>query len=62
MIYYSSGIIWETCKSNGNRWRGLNSREINIIEEGYQKYIRELQIEKDPSHRVLLEPKLEVGI
>ncbi|XP_035721159.1 vacuolar protein sorting-associated protein 13-like isoform X2 [Vespa mandarinia] len=60
MCIASSGIIWETCKSTGSRWRGLNAREINIIEEGYQKYIRELQIEKDPSHRVLLEPKLEV--
>ncbi|XP_047359322.1 vacuolar protein sorting-associated protein 13 isoform X3 [Vespa velutina] len=60
MCIASSGIIWETCKSTGSRWRGLNAREINIIEEGYQKYIRELQIEKDPSYRVLLEPKLEV--
>nr|XP_050858456.1 intermembrane lipid transfer protein Vps13 isoform X2 [Vespula vulgaris] len=60
MCIASSGIIWETCKSGGNRWRHLNTREINIIEEGYQKYIRELQIEKDPAHRILLEPKLEV--
>ncbi|KAI4489144.1 hypothetical protein M0804_004642 [Polistes exclamans] len=60
MCIASSGIIWETCKSIGSRWRFLNAREVNIIEEGYQKYIRELQIEKDPPYRVLLEPKLEV--
>ncbi|KAI4501433.1 hypothetical protein M0802_003310 [Mischocyttarus mexicanus] len=60
MCIASSGIIWETCKSIRSRWRFLNAREVNIIEEGYQKYIRELQIEKDPPYRVLLEPKLEV--
>ncbi|KAK2581118.1 hypothetical protein KPH14_007937 [Odynerus spinipes] len=60
MCIASSGIIWETRKSIGNRWRSLNTREVNIIEEGYQKYMRELQIEKDPPYRVMLEPKLEV--
>ncbi|KZC12683.1 Vacuolar protein sorting-associated protein 13A, partial [Dufourea novaeangliae] len=60
MCIASSGIIWETSKSVSHRWRGLGTREVNIIEEGYQKYIRELQIEKDPPQIVMLEPKLEV--
>lgn len=60
MCIASSGIIWETRKSIGNRWRALNAREVNIIEEGYQKYMRELQVEKETPYRLMLEPKLEV--
>ncbi|XP_076380466.1 vacuolar protein sorting 13C isoform X3 [Megalopta genalis] len=60
MCIASSGIIWETSKSAAHRWRGLNTNEVNIIEEGYQKYIRELQIGKDPSQKLILEPKLEI--
>ncbi|KAK9299460.1 hypothetical protein QLX08_007488 [Tetragonisca angustula] len=56
----SSGIIWETRKSVSHRWRGLSTREVNVIEEGYQKYMRELQIGKDPVQKAVLEPKLEV--
>ncbi|XP_043520214.1 vacuolar protein sorting-associated protein 13 isoform X3 [Frieseomelitta varia] len=56
----SSGIIWETRKSASHRWRGLSTREVNVIEEGYQKYMRELQIGKDPIQKAVLEPKLEV--
>ncbi|CAK9800782.1 Intermembrane lipid transfer protein Vps13, partial [Anthophora quadrimaculata] len=56
----SSGIIWETRKSITHRWRGLSAKDVNIIEEGYQKYMRELQIGKDSMQRVMLEPKLEV--
>ena len=60
ILLCSSGIIWETRKSNGNRWRALNIREVGVIEEGYQKYIRELQIDREPPFRIMLEPKLEV--
>lgn len=60
ILLFSSGIIWETRKSITHRWRGLSTREVNVIEEGYQKYMRELQIGKDPMQKMLLEPKLEV--
>ncbi|OAD52957.1 Vacuolar protein sorting-associated protein 13A, partial [Eufriesea mexicana] len=56
----SSEIIWETRKSITHRWRGLSTREVNVIEKGYQKYMRELQIGKDPTQKILLEPKLEI--
>ena len=59
-LLFSSGIIWETRKSVSHRWRGLSTREVNVIEEGYQKYMRELQIGKDPVQKAVLEPKLEV--
>ncbi|XP_012537324.1 vacuolar protein sorting-associated protein 13 isoform X2 [Monomorium pharaonis] len=60
MCIASSGIIWETRKSLGGRWRALNAKEVNTIEEGYQRYIRELQIGKDADYRMMLEPKLMV--
>ncbi|XP_011874480.1 PREDICTED: vacuolar protein sorting-associated protein 13C isoform X2 [Vollenhovia emeryi] len=60
MCIASSGIIWETCKSLGGRWRALNAKEVYAIEEGYQRYIRELQIGKDADYRMMLEPKLMV--
>lgn len=44
------------------RWRALNNREVCLIEEGYQKYLMELQIDKATHYRVYLEPKLEVCI
>ncbi|XP_015584675.1 vacuolar protein sorting-associated protein 13 isoform X2 [Cephus cinctus] len=58
MCIASSGIIWEARK--GNRWRALNTREVDLIEEGYQRYMREIQIAKDPTYRIILEPKLEI--
>lgn len=60
LLSFSSGIIWEIRKSINHRWRSLSTREVNLIEEGYQKYMRELQIGKDPMQKVVLEPKLEV--
>lgn len=60
LLFFSSGIIWEIRKSINHRWRSLSTREVNLIEEGYQKYMRELQIGKDPMQKVILEPKLEV--
>ncbi|XP_011259018.1 vacuolar protein sorting-associated protein 13 isoform X2 [Camponotus floridanus] len=60
MCIASSGIIWETRKSLGGRWRALTAKEVNAIEEGYQRYIKELQIGKDADYRVMLEPKLMV--
>ncbi|XP_026298323.1 vacuolar protein sorting-associated protein 13 isoform X3 [Apis mellifera] len=60
MCIASSGIIWEIRKSINHRWRSLSTREVNLIEEGYQKYMRELQIGKNPMQKVILEPKLEV--
>ncbi|XP_018341629.1 PREDICTED: vacuolar protein sorting-associated protein 13C isoform X1 [Trachymyrmex septentrionalis] len=61
MCIASSGIIWETRKSIGGRWRALSAKEVNAIEEGYQRYIKELQIGKmDADYRIMLDPKLMV--
>ena len=42
------------------RWRALSNREVGLIEEGYQRYMRELQVDKETFYRVSLEPKFEV--
>ncbi|XP_076625592.1 vacuolar protein sorting 13C isoform X3 [Colletes latitarsis] len=60
MCIASSDIIWETSKSAAHRWRGISTKDVILIEEGYQRYMREFQIGKDPPHKVMLEPKLEV--
>ncbi|XP_043479643.1 vacuolar protein sorting-associated protein 13 isoform X2 [Leptopilina heterotoma] len=60
MCIASSGIIWENRKTVGGRWRALDSREVGLIEEGYQRYMKEVQVDKETHYRVMLEPKFEV--
>lgn len=60
MCIASSGIIWEGKKSPSGRWKALSDREVFLIEEGYQKYMMELQVDKESAYRVALEPKFEV--
>lgn len=59
-MFYSSGIIWEVGKSKEGRWRALSNREVCLLEEGYQRYHREIQIDKQTPYRIQLEPKFEV--
>lgn len=57
----SSGIIWETRKSTTGRWRAMNNQEVFLVEEGYKKYLMELQVDKESAYRVALAPKFEVN-
>lgn len=43
-----------------HRWRALSTREVVLIEDGYQRYMREIQIRKEVPQKMILEPKLEV--
>ncbi|XP_034937793.1 vacuolar protein sorting-associated protein 13 isoform X2 [Chelonus insularis] len=56
----SSGIIWETRKTIGSRWKPLVDREVALIEDGYQRYIKEAQVGNDPPYRIMLDQKLLV--
>lgn len=47
----SSGIIWETCKMTGRRFKPLNPKESIIIEAGYQRYLT--AVEKDEEGKLL---------
>jgi len=60
MCIASSGVIWETRKSLGGRWQPLEIKIADAIEEGYQRYIKELQADEIANYRILLEPKLMV--
>ncbi|XP_058806498.1 intermembrane lipid transfer protein Vps13 isoform X2 [Phymastichus coffea] len=60
MCIASSGIIWEGKKLPTGRWKALSDREVFLIEQGYQKYMMELHVDKETAYRVALEPKFEV--
>ena len=47
-------------KSINGRRRALNAKEINAIEKGYQRYIRELRIGKMDMDYRMLDPKLMI--
>jgi len=54
-FYIIIQLIREMHKSIGNRWRALSVKEVNAIEEEYQRYIRELQIGKmDADYQIIL--------
>lgn len=54
-----SGIIWESCKFSGSRFKQLNQRESTHIENAYQHYIVKTEDKSDVS-RVTIDGKLEV--
>ena len=51
----SSGVIWETRKLNGSRFKQLTMSDGLLMEEAWEKYNRELQIGNTPN------PRLKVG-
>nr|CAD7395131.1 unnamed protein product [Timema poppensis] len=56
----SSGVIWETRKTNSKRFKPLSVKDCQLIEEAYQRYTSELQMNKQSSGRVVIEDSLEV--
>ncbi|XP_063230011.1 intermembrane lipid transfer protein Vps13 isoform X2 [Bacillus rossius redtenbacheri] len=58
----SSGIIWETRKLNGRRFRPMVSKDVDVIEEAYQRYLSEKQVAGGASvSNVTLENNMEVN-
>nr|CAD7454577.1 unnamed protein product [Timema tahoe] len=56
----SSGVIWETRKTNSKRFKPLSVKDCQLIEEAYQRYTSELQMNKQASGQVVIEDSLEV--
>ncbi|XP_069674534.1 intermembrane lipid transfer protein Vps13 isoform X2 [Periplaneta americana] len=56
----SSGIIWETCKSNKQRFKPLSVKDCQAIEEAFVRYNMELSVGKTVSSKVVIDPKTEV--
>lgn len=61
-LCYSSGVIWETCKSNKQRFKPLSVKECLAVEEAYERYNMELAVGKVVSPRVVVDSKTEVNI
>lgn len=59
--HYYVGIIWESCKINGRRYKQLAARESIQIENAYQQYLM-----KEPNYseidlgRIVIDNKIEV--
>ncbi|KAK9701873.1 SHR-binding domain of vacuolar-sorting associated protein 13, partial [Popillia japonica] len=56
----SSGVIWETCKSQGRRYKQLSHRESNNIEEAYQLYKKKKVLSEEDLGRCVVDAKTEV--
>lgn len=48
-IFFSSGVIWETKKLSGSRYKPMTQKECDLIEVSYIRYTRMLAIgESEP--------------
>ncbi|XP_049842368.1 LOW QUALITY PROTEIN: intermembrane lipid transfer protein Vps13-like [Schistocerca gregaria] len=56
----SSGVIWETCKWNGRRFKPLSVRDGASLELAYQRYLQEAAVGQQPPTSVLVDGKVEV--
>lgn len=52
----SSGIIWETCKSNSKRYKQLSLKECTLIESVYKDYL----LNPLSNNTIIVDPKTEV--
>lgn len=53
----SSGVIWETCKLNGRRYKPVSIKDCNAIEQCYQQFIIPENVSQNI---VLVDSKIEV--
>ncbi|KAJ9578224.1 hypothetical protein L9F63_005554, partial [Diploptera punctata] len=56
----SSGIIWETCKTNKQRFKPLSVKDCLAIEEGYVQFNAELEMGREVPSRISIDNKFEV--
>lgn len=58
----SSGVIWEASKYNSKRFKQMNPRDSNLIENAYQRYIAQAEVSSsfDVGH-VIIDNKIEVN-
>ena len=55
-------MIWETCKSNKQRFKPLSVKECLAIEEAFVRYNMELAVGKPVNSRITIDSKIEVNI
>lgn len=57
----STGIIWEQSKLNGKRYKQMNSKDSNAIENSYQFYLSQRLIQEDVNQSYKIDDKIEVN-
>ena len=55
-------MIWETCKSNKQRFKPLSVKECLAVEEAFVHYNMELAVGKPVNSRITIDSKTEVNI
>lgn len=59
-IFFSSGVIWETKKLGGSRYKPMTQKECDLIEAAYTRYTRKLAIGENESNVSIKELNIEV--
>jgi hypothetical protein len=60
LFFFSSGVIWETKKINGSRYKPLTQKECELIETAYIRYTRMLEIGENEPIVLIKELNIEV--
>lgn len=55
-------MIWETCKSNKQRFKPMSVKECLAVEEAFVRYNMELAVGKAVNSRITIDSKTEVNI
>ena len=55
-------MIWETCKSNKNRFKPLSVKDCLAVEKAFVHYNMELAVGKSVNPRITIDSKIEVNI
>lgn len=62
IFFFSSGVIWETKKLSGSRYKPMTQKECDIIEVSYIRYTRMLAIGENEPIVFIRELNIEVFI
>lgn len=56
----STGIIWQQCKTSGKRFKQMNAKDSNAIENSYQSYLSNRLLQDDVNSTYTVDGKIEV--
>ena len=58
----SSGVVWETQKAAGKRFRAMTGLQCALLERAHQNYETQRLVGANPPARQLIENKMEVRL
>lgn len=56
----SSGVIWETQKAHGKRFRAMTGLQCALLERAHQNFINQVEMGVTPAAKLTLENKMQV--